>query len=287
MNDVYWKVATWMFKGLMGFCIALIAGIGGILILLVVIGLLLPDPEKSAAQNIYMPGTHGSALAEFAKTVLPPSVTPYFVMSKDRRYFLDQADQTKLGKKISVTALERLQVLPQFHRRVAAFVDFDKHTREGSERRVCRIVFVDQALAQDESTVMHELMHCRIGSAELEGGYQQQIMKAVSFAPDIRPGPTLTMFEEILTRAMSLSYIVNYGVMADANFFRNRINKGYPVNPGVHSMPRVIQICIVKNKCSIDAEELAKTLLSDQEFVRLLKLDYAENHAHNLAVGFH
>lgn len=241
----------------------------------------------ASAENIYREGTKGHELATYAQTVLPDSVTPYFVMAKDKGYFLGQVDQAKRTKVLSDESLKTLQGLAvDVHRRAVAFAKYETVIPEGANRNVCRVVFVDSSRAVIGSTLMHELMHCRIGSAELNPEYRRQFMKAVGMAEGIDPGAALTMFEEILARAMSLSYIVNYGIEEDGAFFKERLSKSYPANPGPHSMPRVLRICLKEDACSVEAGSLAKTLLSDGEFRVALQKDFQSNHAHDVAVGF-
>lgn len=294
MKEACWKLAEWGFKWLMAVCVA------SLVVPAVVLGLLLAllpfvlDSAQSAelkigANNIYREGTRGYTLAEFAKTVLPPTVTPYFIMGKDKSFFYDQVDQTKRQAVLSASSMNALQEMSTAApARAVAIVKYEMDLPEGANRTACKIVFVDPDRAVVGSTLMHELMHCRIGSEELGPEYREQLMKAIGFAgSDVKPGAALSMFEEILARAMSLSYIVNYGVNQDGEFFQTRMTKPYPMNPGPFSMPRVLHICLKKGVCSINAGSLAKTLLSDAEFTRLLKEDFKHNNAHNLRVGFH
>lgn len=241
----------------------------------------------ASAENIYREGTKGHELATYAQTVLPDSVTPYFVMAKDKGYFLGQVDQVKRDKVLTATSQTVLQEKPiSAFSKTIALTEYEKTIPEGNKRRVCKIVFVDESQAYIGSTLMHELMHCRVGSAELNEKYRSQFMRAIKLAEGIRPGTALSMFEEILTRGMSLSYIVNHGIKEDADFFQRQIKKPYPVNPGPRSMSRVLHLCIKEGACPIEAGDLAKKLLDDAEFRRLLALDFKANYEHDLKVGF-
>lgn len=292
MSDLGWRIAGWVFRGVVGLCTLAIAIVMIVFFGLCVVGLFVSPhavvkAEKPVIQNLYRPGTRGYELAEFAKIVLPATVTPYFVMAKDRALFLGQTDPEKLGKMISSSALEALQKDISIPPRAAALASYTFDENHKDQRSVCQITFVDPARAIVGSTLMHELMHCRIGVAELQPRYKRVVVPKVGgLVPGIPPGAALSMFEEIQARAMSLSYIVNYGVKQDAEFFKSRLADPYPSNPGVHSLARVIQICLLRDRCSIEPGPLAETLLDDQEFVRLLKLDFQQNHAVNLAAGF-
>lgn len=241
----------------------------------------------ASAQNIYREGTQGFELASYAKTVLPASVTPYFILAKDKAYFYGQIDQAKRAEVLSTASQSALQATNvNVSSRAVAFAKYELGLPEGASRKVCKVVFVDEKRAVVGSTLMHELMHCRIGSAELKDDYRAQISKVVGLDTDIRPGASLSMFEEVLARAMSLSYIVNYGIKEDADFFQRRIQLPYPSNPGPNAMPRVLHLCLQKGVCSIEAGSLANTLLSDPEFKQMLIKDFKSNNAFNQKVGF-
>lgn len=293
MKEACWKLAEWAFKGLMAVCVAsLVVPALGLGLLLILSPFVLESAQgaepKVGANNIYREGTRGHTLAAFAQTVLPPTVTPYFIMGQDKSFFYDQVDQSKRQAVLSASSMKALQEMSTAApARASAFAKFELGLPEGANRTVCKVVFVDPDRAVVGSTLMHELMHCRIGSAELNSEYRDQLMKAIGFAEsDLKPGAALSMFEEILARAMSLSYIVNYGVDQDGEFFKTRMTKPYPMNPGPFSMPRVLHICLKKGACSIEAGALAKTLLSDAKFTKLLREDFNHNYAHNLRVGF-
>lgn len=241
----------------------------------------------ASAENIYREGTKGYELATYAKTVLPASVTPYFILAKDKGFFYGQIDQAKRAEVLSTASQNAFQAAnTNVSSRAVAFAKYELSLPEGADRKVCKVVFVDEKRAVVGSTLMHELMHCRIGSAELEADYRAQIGKVVALEKDIRPGASLSMFEEVLARAMSLSYIVNYGIKEDADFFQRRIQLPYPSNPGPNAMPRVLHLCIQKGACSIEAGSLAKKLLNDDEFKQLLIKDFKANNAFNQKVGF-
>ncbi|MBD8088619.1 hypothetical protein IFT48_01345 [Pseudomonas fluorescens] len=241
----------------------------------------------ASAENIYREGTKGYELATYAKTVLPASVTPYFIMAKDKSFFYGQIDQSKRTDVLSGESQSALQAANvNVNSRAVAFAKYELSLPEGAARNVCKVVFVDPKRAVVGSTLMHELMHCRIGSAELKNDYRQQISKIVSLDKSIKPGASLSMFEEILARAMSLSYIVNYGIKEDGDFFQRRMDLPYPSNPGPSAMPRVLHLCLEKGACSVEAGSLAEFLLSDDEFRALLIKDFRANDAFNKKVGF-
>lgn len=250
------------------------------------LGLMLLS-ALAQAENIYRHGTQGYELASFASTVLPPSVTPYFIMAREKWLFAGQIDSQKASHVLSASSQAALQKAPvAVNERAAAFAKYELNLPEGANRRVCKVVFVDPKRATVGSTLMHELMHCRIGSAELNADYRAAIMKVAGLAQGVPAGAALSMFEEILARAMSLSYIVNEGIKQDREFFETRLNKPYPYNPGPYTMPRVLHICLKKGACSVDAGSLAATLLADEEFRTLLARDFVANAAFNKAVGF-
>jgi len=241
----------------------------------------------ASAENIYREGTKGYELATYAKKVLPASVTPYFVMAKDKSFFYGQIDQSKRPDVLSGESQSALQAANvNVNSRAVAFVKYELSLPEGAARNVCKVVFVDPKRATIGATLMHELMHCRIGSAELENGYRQQLNKVVNLDKSITPGASIAMFEEILARAMSLSYIVNYGIKEDGDFFQRRVDLPYPSNPGPNVMPRVLHLCLDKGACSVEAGSLAEYLLSDEEFKNLLVKDFRANDEFNKKAGF-
>jgi hypothetical protein len=238
------------------------------------------------ADNIYLSGTTGYELAAYAEKVLQKGVSPYFVMAKDPAFFKGQYS-SKINTKLSKKSLNVLETKNwKASSRVVAFTKYTDLVPETESRSVCVVVFVDSQRAVIGSTLMHELMHCRIGAAELNNGYRTQIVRAGTLDPAIPGGSQLTMFEEVLARALSLTFLVNDGLKEDGDFFLHRVSQAYPSNPGPKSVPRAMKICIEKGACSTDVGVLAKRLLDDPEFVANFKVDMKAAYQYNIATGF-
>ena len=238
------------------------------------------------ADNLYRGGTKGYELAAYAEKVLPKNVSPYFVMAKDQDFFINQYSpkvNTVLSKKsLSVLETKEWKASP----RVVAFTEYTDLVPETQSRSVCVVVFIDSERAVVGSTLMHELMHCRIGAAELKNDYRTQIVRAGTLDPAIPGGSQLTMFEEVLARALSLTFLVNAGLKEDSDFFLHRVGQAYPSNPGPKSVPRAMKICIEKGACSTDVGVLAKQLLDDPDFVAKMKVDMKAAYQYNISTGF-
>lgn len=238
------------------------------------------------ADNLYLEGTQGYALAAYAEKVLPKGVSPYFVMAKDAKFFKMQYSP-KVTSVLSKNSLNVLETKDwKASPRVVAFTKYIDLVPETQSRNVCVVVFVDSQRAVVGSTLMHELMHCRIGAAEVKNDYRSQIVRAGTLDSEIPGGSQLTMFEEVLARALSLTFLVNNGLKEDSDFFLHRVGQAYPSNPGPRSVPRAMKICIEKGACSTDVGALAKRLLDDPEFVAYLKIDMKAAYQYNIATGF-
>jgi hypothetical protein len=240
------------------------------------------------ADNLYREGTKGYELAAYAEKVLPKGVSPFFMMAKDRDFFIEQmASNADTKDVLSPSDVKNLHSMDlSAPSRTAAWTKYVNLVPGVRQRKVCVVVFMDPERAAVGSTLMHELMHCRIEAAELTKEYGEQIMRVVKIAPQIDVGAQLMMFEEVFARAMSLSFLVNEGLKEDADFFLRRKSLPYPSNPGPKSVPRVMHICIQKGNCSTDVATLAKTLLDDDDFVSSLRADMVEGNKFNLATGF-
>ncbi|PBK49593.1 hypothetical protein C6380_14270 [Pseudomonas syringae pv. actinidiae] len=246
--------------------------------LMAVVAMSLISPFASA-KNIYQEGTKGHELARFAESVLPESVTPYFILQNDKGFFYSQVSQNQRAQVLSQESeIAMLRGLKPVRNSAVAYADFVKETPEGALRKVCRVVFVDPKRAVIGSTLMHELMHCRIQSAQLDDSFREKIMDAAYLSKGVERSHAYVNFEEVLARAMSLAFMVNYGIKEDADFFKHRLSAKYPSNPGPKSMGRVIHLCIDKGACSIDPDHLAERLLSDEVFRSLMSQDMKDNY---------
>jgi len=240
------------------------------------------------ADNLYREGTKGYELAAYAEKVLPKGVSPYFVMASDRSFFPAQIREGALDE-IGISAKSQ-KVIPFIKvsttSDVTALTEYDRRTEERKDRKLCTIIFVRAGEDKVGSTLMHELMHCRIESFEITAGYTSQVNRVVTLQPSLTPGKQLRMFEEVLARAMSLTFLVNQGVKEDGEFFKTRLAKPYPYNPGPKSVNIAARICINKNACSTDPAILAKKLLDDPVFVSALKEDMVQGAAYDAKIGF-
>ena len=240
------------------------------------------------ADNMYLAGTKGYELAAYAEKVLPKGVSPYFVMASDRSLFPAQIRDRALDE-IGISA--KSQKLIPFIKvnttsDVTALTDYDRRTDERKDRKLCTIIFVRDEEAKIGSTLMHELMHCRIEASEIKTDYNAQVSRIVVMEPRLTTGKQLRMFEEVLARAMSLTYLVNHGFKEDGEFFKTRLFKPYPYNPGPRSVRIAVRLCIEKNACSTDPALLSKKLLDDASFVSAMKQDMVEGAAYDLKIGF-
>lgn len=241
---------------------------------------------NATAANLYRPGTQGHELAAYAEKVLPSTVSPYFVMIKDTRFFESQLSDTA-NKVLSPASLKTLSAKSwSAAPRASAFTVYGRIIPETEKRNVCVVVFAESDRAKVGSTLMHELMHCRIGAAEVTEAYTKQAYRAAATVTGIPAGAQLSMFEEVFARAMSLTFMVNQGIKEDGDFFVNRLNKPYPMNPGPKSVTRAMSLCIEKGSCSVDVAALAKKLLDDREFVEDLRSDMIQAHRFNVKTGF-
>lgn len=241
---------------------------------------------NATAANLYRPGTQGHELAAYAEKVLPSTVSPYFVMIKDTRFFESQLSDTA-NKVLSPASLKTLSIKSwSAAPRASAFTVYGRIIPETERRNVCVVVFAASDRAKVGSTLMHELMHCRIGAAEVTEAYTKQAYRAAATVAGIPAGPQLSMFEEVFARAMSLTFMVNQGIKEDGDFFVNRLNKPYPMNPGPKSVTRAMSLCIEKDSCSVEVAALAKRLLDDREFVEDLRSDMIQAHRFNVKAGF-
>jgi len=241
---------------------------------------------NATAANLYRPGTQGHELAAYAEKVLPSTVSPYFVMIKDTRFFESQLSDTA-NKVLSPASLKTLSIKSwSAAPRASAFTVYGRIIPETERRNVCVVVFAASDRAKVGSTLMHELMHCRIQAAEITTGYTDQVRRVIALEPSLTKGKQLRMFEEVLARAMSFAFLVNQGVKEDGDFFRNRLSSPYPSNPGPLSVRRAVEMCVNKGACSVDPATLAKTLLDDKSFVAALKQDMVQGAAYDKKMGF-
>lgn len=243
---------------------------------------------NATAANLYRPGTQGHELAAYAEKVLPSTVSPYFVDAKNRAKFSaellpDAMDKIGISKSSQVSA-SRINV--ETTSDVTALAAYDKALPERKDRKLCTVVFLRKGEAEVGSTLMHELMHCRIQAAEITTAYTDQVRRVIAMEPSLTKGKQLRMFEEVLARAMSFSFLVNQNIKEDGEFFRNRLSSPYPSNPGPLSVRRAVEMCINKGACSVDPTALAKTLLDDKAFVAALKQDMVRGAAYDKKMGF-
>lgn len=240
------------------------------------------------ADNLYREGTKGYELAAYAEKVLPKGVSPYFVMASDRSFFLAQIRDGALDD-IDISAKSQ-KVIPFIKIKatsdVTALTEYDKGIPERKDRKLCTIIFVRSGEAEIGSTLMHELMHCRIEASEMKTDYDTQVSRIIVMEPRLTTGKQLRMFEEVLARAMSLTFLVNHGVKEDGEFFKTRLSKPYPYNPGPRSVRIAAHLCIEKNACSTDPALLSKKLLDDPDFVSAMKQDMIEGAAYDAKIGF-
>jgi hypothetical protein len=240
------------------------------------------------ADNLYREGTKGYELAAYAEKVLPKGVSPYFVMASDRSLFPAQIREGALDE-IGISAKSQ-KVIPFIKIKatsdVTALTEYDKTIPERNDRKLCTVIFVKDAEAKIGTTLMHELMHCRIEASEIKADYNAQVSRIIVMEPSLTTGKQLRMFEEVLARAMSLTFLVNEGIKEDGEFFTKRLDKPYPMNPGPKSVKRATHICIQKNACSTDPASLAKKLLDDPEFVAGMKQDMIQGSAYDARIGF-
>lgn len=243
---------------------------------------------NSAAENLYRPGTQGHKLAAYAENVLPSTVSAYFVDAKNRDKFssdLQPGAMDKIGiSKSSQVAASRIRV--ETTSDVTALAAYDKALPERKDRKLCTVVFLRQGESELGSTLMHELLHCRIQAAEITTAYTNQVRRVIALEPSLSKGKQLRMFEEVLARAMSFAFLVNQNIKEDGDFFRNRLSSPYPSNPGPLSVRRAVEMCVDKGACSVDPAALAKTLLDDKEFVAALKQDIVRGAAYDRKMGF-
>lgn len=243
---------------------------------------------EATAANLYRPGTQGHKLAAYAEQVLPSTVSPYFVDAKNRGKFsaeLQPGAMDEIGiSKASQVSASRINV--ETTADVTALATYDKTLPERMDRKLCTVVFFRQGESEVGSTLMHELLHCRIQAAEITAAYTDQVRRVIVLAPSLTKGKQLRMFEEVLARAMSLAFLVNHGLNEDGDFFRTRLSSPYPSNPGPLSVRRAVEICVNKGACSVDPATLAKTLLDDSVFVSALKQDMVLGAAYDGKMGF-
>jgi len=243
---------------------------------------------NATAENLYRPGTQGHELAAYAEKVLPSTVSPYFVDARNRAKFSAELQPGALDKigisKTSQASASLIRV--ETTADVTALASYDKSLPERKDRKLCTVVFVRQGESKVGSTLMHELMHCRIQAAEITTGYTDQVRRVIALEPSLTKGKQLRMFEEVLARAMSFAFLVNQGVKEDGDFFRNRLSSPYPSNPGPLSVRRAVEMCVNKGACSVDPATLAKTLLDDKSFVAALKQDMVQGAAYDKKMGF-
>lgn len=240
------------------------------------------------ADNIYLSGTKGYEMAAYAEKVLPKSVSPYFVMASDRNFFPAQIREDALDQIGISTKSQKLIPLISVKATsdVTALTEYDRRTEERKDRKLCTIIFVRDDEAKIGSTLMHELMHCRIEASEIKTDYNVQVSRIIVLEPKLTTGKQLRMFEEVLARAMSLTFLVNYGFKEDGEFFKTRLSKPYPYNPGPRSVRIAVHLCIEKNTCSTDPALLSKKLLDDSTFVTAMKQDMVQGAAYDLKIGF-
>lgn len=240
------------------------------------------------ADNLYREGTKGYELAAYAEKLLPKGVSPYFVMASDRSFFPAQIREGALDE-IGISAKSQ-KVIPFIKIKatsdVTALTEYDKSIPERQDRKLCTVIFVRNSEAKIGSTLMHELMHCRIEASEITESYTDQARRVVALVPQLGQGKQLGMFEEVLARAMSLTFLVNEGVKEDGEFFKSRLEKPYPYSPGPQSVKRAAHICIQKDACSTDPAALTKKLMDDAVFVSAMKEDMIQGAAYDAKLGF-
>lgn len=244
--------------------------------------------HNAAAENLYRPGTQGHELAAYAEKVLPSTVSPYFVEENERSKFTGQLKNGAMDEigisRSSQMAAPRIEVATTSD--VTAMATYDIALPERKDRSLCTVVFIRPGEAKIGSTLMHELMHCRIQASEITQPYTEQVKRVIVLDPSLTKGKQLRMFEEVLARAMSFSFIVNHGIKEDGEFFKTRLSSPYPYNPGPLSVRRAVEICMEKGVCSVEPASLAKKLLDDSTFVTALKQDMRNGAAYDKKMGF-